>query len=261
MRGATSFVIVALITGAPLTGCAQAEPEGPVVQGYEVVRTYPHDPTAFTQGLIVHDGALIETTGRYPSTLRRVRLEDGSVLQKRELDLAYFGEGVTEIGGRLFGLTWQNGTGFIWDADDFSALGQFTYSGEGWGLTDDGERLILSDGTSVIRFLDPDTFVETGRIDVTLDGNPVTQLNELEWIDGQIVANVWQQDVLVKIDPTSGKVVGIIDLMGLLPHAERLNPNDDVLNGIAWDETNRRLFVTGKNWPKLFEIKPTDTVN
>lgn len=253
------LVVGALLIGAPTASCAQdrAEPELPPVQGYEIVATYPHDAAAFTQGLIMHGDVLIETTGRFPSTLRRVRLEDGVVLESRELDPAYFGEGVTEIDGKLFSLTWQNGTGFIWSADDLTPLGQFAYPGEGWGLTDDDERLILSDGTPIIRFLDPKTFAETGRITVTFGGRPVPKLNELEWIDGRIVANLWQQDLLVKIDPVSGRVVGVIDLTEIHPSAERANPADDVLNGIAWDATNRRLFVTGKNWPKLFEIRLT----
>ncbi len=257
MRRLTPFLAALLLIGAPARSGAQDAPARPPVQGYEIVATYPHDPGAFTQGLIVHDGDLIETTGRFPSTLRRVRLADGVVLQKRDLDLAYFGEGVTEIGGRLFSLTWQNGTGFVWDAKDLSPLGQFAYPGEGWGLTDDETRLILSDGTPVIRFLDPTTFAETGRITVTYGGRPVTRLNELEWIDGQIVANLWRQDLLVKIDPVSGQVVGVIDLTDILPASERADPTDDVLNGIAWDAENRRLFVTGKNWPKLFEIRLT----
>lgn len=256
--------LVLIAAGLALSGGAASGQERsaatalPPVQGYEIVATYPHDPEAFTQGLLMHKGDLIETTGRYPSTIRRVRLLDGEVLQRRELDLVYFGEGVTEIDGRLFSLTWQNGTGFIWNADDLSLQGQFSYPGEGWGLTDDGQRLILSDGTPVIRFLDPVTFAETGRITVTYGGRPVSRLNELEWIDGQIVANLWRQDLLVRIDPVSGQVVGVIDLTDILPEAERIDPTDDVLNGIAWDEASRRLFVTGKNWPKLFEIRLTD---
>ncbi|MBB5744691.1 glutaminyl-peptide cyclotransferase [Brevundimonas variabilis] len=258
MRAPVLIAVGLLLTGGAAAGQDPPAAALPTVQGFEIVATYPHDPGAFTQGLIVHDGDLIETTGRYPSTLRRVRLADGTVLQKRELDRAYFGEGVTELGGKLFSLTWQNGTGFIWNADDLSPLGQFAYPGEGWGLTDDGQRLILSDGTPVIRFLDPVTFAETGRITVTYGGRPVTRLNELEWIDGQIVANLWRQDLLVRIDPVSGAVVGVIDLTDILPVAERVEPTDDVLNGIAWDAAGRRLFVTGKNWPKLFEIRLTD---
>jgi glutamine cyclotransferase len=222
-----------------------------------VVRTFPHDPTAFTQGLVIRDGELIESTGREPSSVRRVRLEDGVVLQKRDLDPEYFGEGLTEIGGRVVTLTWNNGVGFVWNAADLSQTSQFAYAGEGWGLTHDGARLILSDGSPALRFFDPETFAETGRVPVTLNGRPVRQLNELEWIDGEVWANVWQTNYIVRIDPASGHVVGIIDLSGLLPAGAVKDPNDDVLNGIAWDEKNRRLFVTGKNWPSLFEIKLT----
>ncbi|WP_297932914.1 glutaminyl-peptide cyclotransferase [uncultured Brevundimonas sp.] len=235
---------------------APAAPRTPVY-GYEVVRTFPHDPTAFTQGLVYRDGLLIESTGRAPSSIRRVRLEDGVVLQKRELDPEYFGEGLTEIGGRVITLTWNNRVGFVWDADDLSQTGRFTYEGEGWGLTHDGTRLILSDGSPNLRFLDPDTFAETGRVAVTLNGRLLPQLNELEWIDGEVWANVWQTRFIVRIDPASGQVVGVIDLGGLLPADQVKDPNDDVLNGIAWDAANRRLFVTGKNWPSLFEIKLT----
>ncbi|NBB53053.1 glutaminyl-peptide cyclotransferase [Rhizobium sp. CRIBSB] len=253
-----------LLAGVPGSSGAQSAPVQsapppvrPPVQGYEIVAVYPHDPAAFTQGLVVYRGDLIETTGRYPSTLRRVRLADGAVLQKRDLDPTYFGEGVTELDGRLYSLTWQSGVGFVWNADDLTPLGGFSYPGEGWGLTDDGQRLILSDGTPIIRFLDPRTFAETGRITVTYGGRPVSRLNELEWIDGQIVANLWRQDLLVRIDPASGQVVGVIDLTEILPTSERRDPTDDVLNGIAWDEASRRLFVTGKNWPRLFEIRLT----
>ena len=253
-----------LLLALPASAVAQspgpaASSPAPVtpVYGYEVVRTFPHDPTAFTQGLVIRDGELIESTGREPSSVRRVRLEDGVVLQKRDLDPEYFGEGLTEIGGRVVTLTWNNGVGFVWNAADLSQTSQFAYAGEGWGLTHDGARLILSDGSPALRFFDPETFAETGRVPVTLNGRPVRQLNELEWIDGEVWANVWQTNYIVRIDPASGHVVGIIDLSGLLPAGAVKDPNDDVLNGIAWDEKNRRLFVTGKNWPSLFEIKLT----
>ncbi|MGO4408795.1 MULTISPECIES: glutaminyl-peptide cyclotransferase [unclassified Brevundimonas] len=229
----------------------------PPVYGYEVVRAFPHDPTAFTQGLVFRDGELIESTGREPSSVRRVRLEDGVVLQKRELDPEYFGEGLTEIGGRIISLTWNNGVGFVWNATDLTQTSRFTYTGEGWGLTHDGTRLILSDGSPSLRFFDPTTFTETGSVAVTLNGRPVRQLNELEWIDGEIWANVWQTNYIIRIDPASGHVVGVVDLKGLLPAGQVKDPRDDVLNGIAWDEKNRRLFVAGKNWPSLFEIRLT----
>lgn len=227
----------------------------PPIHDYEVVQIYPHDRTAFTQGLVIRDGILLESTGRGLSTVRRVRLEDGAVLERRILPSHHFGEGLTELNGRVYSITWQTGTGFIWNKDDLSPLGQFAYSGEGWGLTTDGEKLIMSDGTPRLRFFDPDTLVETGGVDVTLRGRPLTLLNELEWIDGEVWANVWQSDFIVRINPADGRVTGIIDMRGLLPQGSVRDPNDDVLNGIAWDETSQRLFVTGKNWPSLFEIR------
>ena len=249
------FMPAAAVAGPPAP--PPQEPASVPVYGYEVVRVWPHDRTAFTQGLAWHQGELLESTGRYPSTVRRVRLEDGAVLTRRDLDVAWFGEGLTEIGGKVLTLTWRGGTGFIWDTADLSPEGEFRYPGEGWGLTDDGERLILSDGTPVLRFLDPDTFAETGRVTVRLQGRPVSQINELEWIDGEVFANVWQTDAVLRIDPATGQVTGVVDLRGLLPDRAGMNPADDVLNGIAWDPVERRMFVTGKNWPSVFEIRLT----
>ena len=240
----------------PATPAPEAPPPHPPVEVFEVVRAYPHDPGAFTQGLVIADGRLFESTGRFPSTVREVRLEDGEVLAMAELDMVYFGEGLTELNGRLYSLTWQNGEGFVWDPDALTApVASFTYEGEGWGLTDDGESLILSDGTPVIRFIDPETFEVTREITATFRGRPVSRLNELEWVDGHILANLWLQDLIARIDPETGVIVGVIDLTDLLPVDERADPSDDVLNGIAWDEEGRRLFVTGKNWPTLFEIR------
>jgi glutaminyl-peptide cyclotransferase len=255
-------VLLALLL-TPAAAAAQTAAAAPgaapvPVYGFEVVRTHPHDPDAFTQGLAFRDGVLLESTGRYPSTVRKVRLEDGAVLLRRELDEAYFGEGLTVFGDRALTLTWRNGKAFAWNADDLTPEGEFSYAGEGWGLTDDDAgRLILSDGTPRLRFLDPVTLAETGQVAVTLQGRPVGQINELEWVDGQVFANVWQTDVILRIDPASGVVVGLIDLTGLLPDRAGLDPVDDVLNGIAWDPDGRRLFVTGKNWPTLFEIRLT----
>lgn len=242
-----------------LTACFASSPAAAQVpvETWEVVRTYPHDPGAFTQGLVFRDGQLLESTGRYPSSVRRVRLEDGVVLQKRELDMVFFGEGLTEIDDRIVTLTWKNGKAFVWNADDLTPLGELTYSGEGWGLTDDGSRLILSDGTPTLRFLDPLTLAETSRVTVTLGGRPVNRINELEWIEGEVFANVWQTDFILRIDPTTGVVTSVIDLAGLMPDRSGLDPTDAVLNGIAWDAEGRRLFVTGKNWPTLFEIRLT----
>ncbi len=238
-------------------------PDGPApVQGYEVVRVYPHDPAAFTQGLIFRDGVLYESTGQYPSTVRRVRLEDGMIEVLSELELEHFGEGLTDWGDRLISLTWVSEVGFVWDIDTLQPVAEFRYPGEGWGLTQDGRRLIMSDGTARLRFLDPETFAETGRVTVTDNGRRVLDLNELEWIDpddegpapGEVWANVWQTDRIVRIDPQTGRVLAWIDLTGLWPDAKR-DPMEDVLNGIAWDAEGRRLFVTGKNWPWLYEIR------
>ena len=249
-------------TAAPAAPVAQAvapatQPARPPRYGYEIVATYPHDPAAFTQGLEFHDGILLESTGRHPSSVRRVRLEDGVVLQKRDLDMQFFGEGLTAIGDRILTLTWQGGHGFVWDIDDLEPAGTFSYSGEGWGLTHDETRVILSDGSPSLRFLDPNTLQQTGSVPVTYMGRPLERLNELEFIEGEVWANVWQTNYIVRIDPATGAVTGVIDLTGILPDPVD-NPADDVLNGIAWDSENRRLFVTGKNWPKLFEIRLTE---
>lgn len=258
MRAAAIGLALLFLPAAAVaqTAAPAAQTSAPVY-GFEVVRAWPHDRTAFTQGLVWHDGGLIESTGRYPSTVRKVRLEDGAVTSRRVLDTTYFGEGLTEVDGRVFSLTWRNGKGFIWDAADLTPRGEFAYAGEGWGLTDDGARLILSDGSDVLRFLDPATQAETGEVSVTLNGRPVRRINELEWVDGEVFANIWQTDFILRIDPATGKVAGVVDLTGLLPDRTGMDPNDDVLNGIAWDPDGRRLFVTGKNWPTIFEIRLT----
>lgn len=242
---------------APAAAAPAAQPARPPRYGYEVVNVFPHDPTAFTQGLEFHDGILLESTGRHPSSVRRVRLEDGEVLARRELDTQFFGEGLTAVGDRILTLTWQGGHGFVWNIDTLEPAGTFSYSGEGWGLTHDETRVILSDGTPTLRFLDPNTLQQTGSVAVTYRGQPLDRLNELEFIDGEVWANIWQTDFIVRIDPTTGVVTGVIDLTGILPDPVG-NPSDDVLNGIAWDAENRRLFVTGKMWPKLFEIRLTE---
>jgi glutamine cyclotransferase len=218
---------------------------------YEVVRSWPHDRGAFTQGLLVRNGSLLESTGlNGRSSLREVELATGRVLKQVPVANEYFAEGLTVIGDRAYQLTWQSQRGFVYDADTFRLLDTFTYAGEGWGLATDGRQLVLSDGTSRIRFLDPATFKVERTIDVTLDGKPLDQLNELEWINGEIFANVWQTDLVVRIDPATGRVRGVVDFTGLLPAGER--PGTDVLNGIAHDAATGRLLVTGKLWPKLF---------
>ena len=221
-----------------------------------IVRTYPHDRSAFTQGLCYVDGVFYESTGmRGRSSLRRVDPETGGVLQQRYLADRFFGEGATVLGDRVFQLTWQSRVALVYRRVDLELERQFTYPTEGWGLTHDGFHLIMSDGTSTLYFLDPDTFEQVGRVEVHDHAGPVTRLNELEYVEGEIYANVWQTDRIVRISPETGRVVGWIDLAGLLSPADRAAGPVDVLNGIAYDGGNGRLFVTGKWWPKLFEIE------
>jgi glutamine cyclotransferase len=221
---------------------------------YDVVRAYPHDPQAFTQGLIFRDGFLFESTGlNGRSSLRKVRLETGEVVQRKAIDDRYFAEGMTDWGARLVQLTWNTNVGFVYDLASFDRTRTFAYAGEGWGLTHDATRLIMSDGTPALRFLDPDTFAETGRVLVRDGDRPIDDLNELEFVRGEVYANVWLTDRIAIIAPSSGRVTGWIDLAGLRPSTNA--PGDDVLNGIAYDARGDRLFVTGKLWPRLFEIK------
>jgi glutamine cyclotransferase len=223
--------------------------------GFEIVQSWPHDPRAFTQGLVYREGKLYEGTGLYSeSNLREVDLQTGNVLRRRNLDPKYIGEGLALLGGKLYQLTWRSQLGFIYDATTFELVGQFSYSGEGWGLTEDGSSLILSDGTSTLRFLDPSTFAVRRSVKVTDEGREIPRLNELEYVNGEVYANVWQSDLIARIDPSTGHVKGWIDLSGLLPEAERTE-NTDVLNGIAYDAAQDRLLVTGKRWPKLFQIR------
>jgi len=222
--------------------------------GYEVVRSYPHDHAAFTQGLIFKDGVLYEGTGlNGQSSIRKVNLETGEVLKIQPLPQQYFGEGITDWKGQILQLTWQAELGFVYDMNTFEQQRTFTYKGEGWGLTHDATRIIMSDGSADLRFIDPVTLKESGRITVRDQNGPVTELNELEFVKGEIYANVWQTERIARISPKDGRVVGWIDLHGLLTPAERTGT--DVLNGIAYDAARDRLFVTGKWWPRLFEIK------
>ncbi len=243
----------------PSAAPAAPVPSGPApVYGYRVVHRFPHDTAAFTEGLFFRDGALFESTGEDGhSFIRREDLATGRVLQERPLDSRYFGEGITSLGGRLFQLTWRGQVGFIYDLKTFARLGEFRYPGEGWALTTDGRRLFMSDGTADLRILDPATMAETARVHVADAGGPVADLNELEWVHGEILANVWMTDRIARIDPATGRVTGWIDLTGLLgaPHGEGRPDEPDVLNGIAYDAAADRLFVTGKNWPWLYEIK------
>lgn len=222
---------------------------------YEIVNTYPHDPNAFTQGLIYLDGLFYEDTGlRGRSSLRQVEPESGQVLQFLPLPEQFFGEGVTVFGDRIIQLTWQSNVGFVYDRESFEFLREFSYPTEGWGLTHDNERLIMSDGTATLYFRDPETLAEIGRVEVFDENGPVPLLNELEYINGEVFANVWRTDRIARIDPASGQVLGWVDLTGLLGPEDRAQPVD-VLNGIAYDAGQDRLFVTGKLWPKLFEIE------
>jgi glutamine cyclotransferase len=226
------------------------------VFGYRIVNTYPHDRGAFTQGLVYRSGVLYEGTGLYgQSTLRRVDLRTGDVRGTVTLGSDYFGEGIAVLKNRIYQLTWREQTGFVYDRETFALLGDFSYSREGWGLTTDGTRLIASNGTDQITFHDPGTFAELDSIAVRADGEPVQRLNELEYVNGEIWANVFQTDRIARIDRTTGAVRGWIDLSGLLSENDRAGPVVGVLNGIAYDAAKNRLFVTGKNWPKLFEIK------
>ncbi len=248
-------MIFGVLTSFLFAAATLQAPQSPSLHSYEVVRIYPHDPDAFTQGLFFRDGFLYESTGLVGrSTVRKVRLADGKVLQLAAVPPGQFGEGSTGWGNEIISLTWRSGVGYRWDRAALKLKGSFRYPGEGWGLTNDGRSLILSDGTPSLRFLDPTTFTEQRRIRVTAGGKPVPQLNELEWVKGEIFANVWQTNLIARIVPATGAVKGWIDLSGL-DRTVGANDPDDVLNGIAYDAGRDRLFVTGKRWPKLFEIK------
>jgi glutaminyl-peptide cyclotransferase len=231
---------------------AQQKPAAPVF-GFSVVHTYPHDADAFTQGLLFRDGVLFESTGlKGRSTLRKVRLETGEVLQQTKIEDRYFAEGLTDWGARLVQLTWETNIGFVYDLATFKRLQTFGYTGEGWGLTHDDRALIMSDGTPTLRFLDPQTLQVTRQVTVRDGSLPVEDLNELEFVDGQVYANVWTTDRIAIIAPATGEVTGWINLAGLMPRGA--TSGDAVLNGIAYDAARKRLFVTGKLWPRLFEI-------
>ena len=223
--------------------------------GYRIVNIYPHDSQAFTQGLFFHDGYLYEGTGKVgASRLSKLRLEDASVVLSRPLSNRYFGEGIERVGKRIYQLTWKSHMVFVYDRDSFAPVDTYYNAGEGWGLAYDGEQLILSDGSARLQFIEPEGFVPARSIEVTLDGNPINNLNELEYINGEVWANVWQTDFILRIDPATGNVGSIVDLTGLSDQAEP-GSTEAVLNGIAWDAVGQRLLVTGKYWPKLFEIE------
>jgi glutaminyl-peptide cyclotransferase len=224
--------------------------------GYTIVHTYPHDRDAFTQGLQFVDGVFYEGTGlNGRSSIRKVKIDTGEVLQKKDVPQQYFGEGITVRNGELFELTWQSNVALVYDRQTFAQKRTLKYTGEGWGLTQDKDSLIMSDGTEFLRFLDPATFAERRRVRVTAAGQPLKNLNELEYVKGEIWANVWQTDYVARIDPATGRANGYIDLRGLLTPRER--EATDVLNGIAYDEAGDRIFITGKLWPRVFEVRVT----
>ncbi len=222
--------------------------------GYKVVNIYPHDENAFTQGLVIENGIFYESTGKYGfSTLRKVDLESGGVLEFRNIDENFFAEGITIWEDKIIQLTWRSRTGFVQDKESFMTIDEFYYPTEGWGITNDGESLIMSVGNDSLYFLDPETFEKIKVVKVTGETDITLRLNELEFVKGKIFANVWPSDKIVVIDPETGKITAWIDLSGLMPN--RSFDYDAVLNGIAWDADAQRLFVTGKMWPNLFEIE------
>lgn len=226
--------------------------------GYRVIHSYPHDTDAFTQGLVYDSGVLYEGTGQKSgSSLREVELQTGRVLRQRNLDPSLFGEGITLYHNRIYQVTWENRVGFIYDKATFNVINKIYYSTEGWGLTTIDDRIVMSDGTNVLAFYEPDLFTVVSRIEVYDNEKKVDSLNELEYINGEIWANIWMTDLIARIDPVSGKVLGYIDLKGILPESDR-TADTDVLNGIAYDPAGKRIFVTGKKWPRLFEIKVTE---
>jgi glutamine cyclotransferase len=238
----------------PQASTASTLGQEPAVAGYRVVATYPHDREAFTQGLFFLDGELYESTGLVGrSTVRRVNIEDGAVRQSVAIPRNMFGEGITNWGNQIISITWQTGVGYRWDRATLRQIGSFRYRGEGWGLTQNGREIIMSDGTADLRFLDPETLQERRRVRVTANGRPVDKLNELEFVNGEVLANVWMTPRIARIDPATGNVTGWIDLTQLVQETAGGDP-DAVLNGIAYDPQGDRLFVTGKNWPRLYEI-------
>ena len=252
----TAFLICVLLINLCSLCCINQFPDdGLQVYSYRVVNEYPHDVDAYTQGLVFHDGELYEGTGLYGhSSLRRVELETGSVLQIHELDDKYFGEGITIYDDRIIQLTWREKLGFVYNRESLEQIDGFNYSTEGWGITYDGIKLIMSDGSATLYFLDPVTFEETGCIEINSGGHPIKLLNELEYINGEIFANIYRTNRIARIDPATGNVIAWIDLTGIL-RFEDTTPQTDVLNGIAYDSDTDRLFVTGKKWQKLFEIE------
>jgi len=249
---AAAGVVAAAAVG--VAAWAQLAHRGPTLYGFRVIAAYPHDPDAYTQGLVIAGGRLYEGTGRYgASSIRRVDLATGRVEKIHAIGSEYFGEGIAILDGKLYELTWKSGLAFVYDLDTFNVVQTLQYPTEGWGLTHDGRNLILSDGSATLRFLDPATFKTVREITVRDGDRPIEKLNELEYIDGEIWSNVWYDDRIARISPADGRVLGWIDLAALYPQSAR--GGDDVLNGIAYDAAAKRIFVTGKDWPQLFEIE------
>ncbi|MGY8985253.1 MAG: glutaminyl-peptide cyclotransferase [Sphingomonadales bacterium] len=245
------FAIFFIIVNPTIKAFAQAVP----LYTYKIVNTFPHNSEAFTQGMFFKNGELFESTGKYKeSTIRKVDLLTGRTLLKKNLPPTVFGEGVTDWGNRIIGITWKSHKGYIWDINSLEVIKEFSYKGEGWGLTHNDTHIIMSDGTPILKFLDPITLLKSRQILVTLNSDPLYNLNELEWINGEIYANIWQTDYIARINPLNGKVIGLIDLSGLLTAEDLAEGKPGVLNGIALNNEGR-LFVTGKLWPKLFEIE------
>lgn len=238
---------------------ARLQPGGIPVYRAAPVATLPHDPAAFTEGLFFQNGALYESTGEVgESTIRKVKPENGAVEQQQDLPAPYFGEGIVAWNDKLYQLTWQDQTGFVYNFKDFSPQGSFSYTGEGWGLTHNDTAIIMSDGTPVLRFLDPKTMQTRSTLKVTANGCPVANLNELEWVDGEIYANIWQTNLIARIDPATGQVRSFLDVSALGPQGRG---QDDVANGIAYDAAGKRLFITGKRWPQLYQVRQGDRVS
>lgn len=256
LLASVAAALVALLSLAALFRTQFLEPRGAPIQSYKVLRYFPHNSEAFTQGLVFDEGVLYESTGgEGKSNLRRVDLEDGTVLDSLPLPDKDFGEGLTVWKDRLIQLTWRSNVGYVYDKRDLRKIREFHYEGEGWGLTHDGRYLIMSGGSSTLRFLDPETFEVARTLLVRDHGRPVSDLNELEYVKGEVYANVWQSDRIARISPKTGEVLGWIDLKGLLENAPPKPSQPNVLNGIAWDAARGRLFVTGKLWPWLFQIE------
>ena len=248
----SSVLLFFLLSGMSIL--AQAQGQVPRY-GYDILNIYPHNINSFTQGLVYREGFLFEGTGKNgQSSLSKINLENGEVLQSKNMSQRYFGEGIEIVDEKIYQLTWQSHLVFVYDKTTFESIESHYNATQGWGLAYDGSHLILSDGTATLQFMDPETFAPVRKVEVQLEGNAISQLNELEYINGEVWANVWQTDLILRIDPENGEVNSIVDLTGLSAQTQ-LGSSEAVLNGIAWDAEDERLFVTGKHWANLFEIE------